>query len=143
LSLLLPEKSKTQVLQDLAGKTIAFRKQSFNDYGRELSRIAEERGVKLVVKYYPSFDDAAKAVTSGEAAAIGGNFVDLDAYRKAHAGLKINDTLLEERRVAVAVRKGDADLLRVVNETIDELARTGELKRMTEKWRLPFLLPPG
>jgi ABC-type amino acid transport substrate-binding protein len=130
-------------LKDLAGKTIAFREQSFNNYGAELQRIADEGGVKLTVRYYPSFADAVAAVGKGEAVAMGGNFVDLDAYRKAHAGFRVNATLLEERRVAVAVKKGDADLLRVVNETIDGLKKTGALKRMTDKWHLPYLLPAG
>jgi aspartate/glutamate/glutamine transport system substrate-binding protein len=141
LSLLLPANARSMRLADLAGKTIAFRKQSFNNYGAELERIAAERGVQVTVRYYSTFDDAARAVTSGEAVAMGGNFVDLDAYRAAHPSFKVNDELLEERRVGVAVRKGDADLLKLVNETIDDLKRSGELKRLTEKWHLPYLLP--
>ena len=140
LSLLTNAGGKPLTLNDLAGKTIAFRKQSYNQYGAELQRIADESGVKLVVRYYSSFDAAVKGLAAGEAVAMGGNFVDLDAYRAQHAGLSVNSDLLEERQVAVAIKKGDSDLLRVVNETIDDLRRTGELKRMTEKWHLPYLL---
>jgi len=143
LSLLVPSSAPPLTLKDLGGKTIAFRKQSFNDYGAELQRIADEAGVKLTIRYYPTFDQAVGAVAKGEAVAVGGNFVDLDAYRKEHAGFTVNAALLEERQVAVAVKKGDADLLRVVNQLIDELKRSGELKRMTEKWHLPYLLPAG
>ena len=75
--------------------------------------------------------------------AMGGNFVDLDTYRGQHSGFNVNAKMLEERRVAVAVRKGDADVLQLVNETIDDLKKSGELKRMTEKWHLPYLLPAG
>jgi ABC-type amino acid transport substrate-binding protein len=71
---------------------------------------------------------------------MGGNFVDLDAWRAQHPGFRVNAELLEERRVAVAVRKGDEDLLALVNQVIDELRKSGELRRMTEKWRLPYLL---
>jgi ABC-type amino acid transport substrate-binding protein len=31
--------------------------------------------------------------------------------------------------------------LRVVDDAIDELRRSGELKRLTAKWHLPYLLP--
>jgi ABC-type amino acid transport substrate-binding protein len=48
--------------------------------------------------------------------------------------------MLEERRVAVAVKKGDDDLLSVVNQVIDELRKSGELRKMIERWRLPYLL---
>jgi putative glutamine transport system substrate-binding protein len=141
LSLLLKSTGQSMKLADLGGKTVAFRKQSFNDYGGELRRVAQARGIEVTVKYYPSFEAAADAVARGEAAAMGGNFIDLDTYRAAHEGFMVNDQLLEERRVGVAVRKGDADLLKLVNDAIDELRRTGELKRMTEKWHLPYLLP--
>jgi aspartate/glutamate/glutamine transport system substrate-binding protein len=141
LSLLMPAAATPLSLGALDGKTIAFRKQSYNDYGAELARIAGERGVKLTVRYYGNFDEAVAAVARGEAAAMGGNFVDLDTYRKDHAGLTVNDKLLEQRLVAVAVKKGNDELLRVVNETIDELRRSGELKRMTDRWHLPYLLP--
>jgi putative glutamine transport system substrate-binding protein len=143
LSLLLPEGKRVGNLAELAGATVAFRKQSFNDYGGELSRVAAERGVKLTVRYYPSFDAAVEAVRRGEALAMGGNFVDLDTFAKSRPGFSVNKRLLEERLIAVAVRKGDASLLRVVNETIDELKRSGTLRRMTDKWRLPYLLPDG
>jgi aspartate/glutamate/glutamine transport system substrate-binding protein len=141
LSLLLPANAQSLKLADLAGKTVAFRKQSYNDYGGELQRFAGEHGVKVTIRYYASFDAAVKAVATGEAVAMGGNFIDLDAYRNDHPGFIVNDKLLEERRVGVAVRKGDDDLLKLVNETIDDLKRTGELKRLTEKWHLPYLLP--
>ncbi|MDB4964971.1 MAG: amino acid transporter substrate-binding protein [Myxococcales bacterium] len=141
LSLLVAAGKAPVTLKDLAGKTIAFRKQAFNNYGAELARVADERGVKLTIRYYPTFDEAAAALAKGEAVAMGGNFVDLDAYRRDHAGFTVNADLLEERLVAVAVRKGETELLRAVNDTIDELKRTGELKRMTEKWHLPYLLP--
>ena len=141
LSLLLREHAQPTSLKDLAGKTIAFRRQSYNRYGDELQRLADANGVTLAIRYFPTFAAAASAVATGEVAAMGGNFVDLDAYRKAHGGFAVNATLLEERRVAVAVKKGNDDLLRLVNDTIDDLKKTGELRRMTEKWHLPYLLP--
>jgi aspartate/glutamate/glutamine transport system substrate-binding protein len=127
-------------LEDLAGKSIAFRQQSHNQYGAELQRIAVERNVKVTVRYYPTIEAAADAMVKGEVAAVGGNFVDLDTYRKQRTGFAVDTTLLEERQVGVAVKKGDADLLAAVNQVIDELRTSGQLKRMTEKWRLPYLL---
>jgi len=128
-------------LAALDGKTVAFRKQSFNDYGGELERIAREHGVKVAVRYFPSTATAAGAVARGEVAAMGGNFVDLDAYRKEHAGFVVDASLVEERKVAVAVKKGEPALLAAVDAAIDELRRSGALARLTVKWHLPYLLP--
>ncbi len=143
LSLLTKASTHPTELADLEGKSIAFRKQSFNRHGAELQRIADASGIKVTIQFFDTFDQAVNAVTKGEVAAMGGNFVDLDAYRGGHPGFQVNTKLLEEQQVAVAVKKGDADLLRFVNETVDDLKRTGELKRMTEKWHLPYLLPPS
>ncbi len=141
LSLLVREGAHPVALADLAQKTIAFRKQSYNDYGAALVRLAGERGVTLAVRYYPTLDAAVAAVARGEAAAVGGNFVDLEAYRRGHAQLAVDRAIFDERGVAVAVKRGEPELLAVVNQVIDDLKRSGELKRMTEKWHLPYLLP--
>jgi putative glutamine transport system substrate-binding protein len=142
LSLMTREGAALMSLGELTGKTIAFRKQSFNDPGAELQRLANAQGVTLQVRYYASLDEAVAALARGEAAAIGGSFVDLEAYRKTHAGFRVNAQLLDESPVAVAVKKGDGELLRVVNETLAELQRTGALERLTVKWHLPYRLPP-
>ncbi|HEY1584441.1 MAG TPA: transporter substrate-binding domain-containing protein [Polyangia bacterium] len=141
LSLLVRAGTPPLTLPSLDGKTIAFRKQSFNDHGGELVRLAAARGVKVTVRWFPSTAAAADAVAKGDVAAMGGNFVDLVAYRREHAGFSVDAALLDERMVAVAVKKGEPELLRVVDEAIDELRRSGELKRLTGKWHLPYLLP--
>jgi putative glutamine transport system substrate-binding protein len=143
MSLLVRDGAKPLTLAELDGKTVAFRKQSFNDHGAELVRVAKERGLHVVVKYFPTFEAAVAAVTRGEAVAMGGNFVDLEAWRKTHRGFVVDTTLLEERAVAVGVKKGEAALLKLVNDAIDELKRSGDLERMTLKWHLPYLLPAG
>jgi putative glutamine transport system substrate-binding protein len=140
LTLLVKAGAPKLALADLAGKTVAFRKQSFNDHGGELLRISKEHGVTVAVRYYPSMDAAAEAVTRGEAAAVGGNFVDLSAYAREHAGFAVDATLLEPRQVAVAVKKGEPALLRAVNDTIDGLRASGALARLATRWHLPYLL---
>jgi putative glutamine transport system substrate-binding protein len=140
-TLMIRQDSPANTLSDVAGKTIAVLKQGFNDHGAVLQRIAHERGVAVTTRYYPSFDSAANAVSTGEAAAMVGNFVDLEAFRKDHPGFKLLGKLLENQQFAVAVKKGDTDLLKVVNATIDDLRKTGDLKQLTDKWQLPYLLP--
>lgn len=140
LTLLVRAGGPRLALADLAGKTVAFRKQSFNNYGGELERIARERGVAVAVRYFPSTAEAAQALAHGEVAALGGNFVDLDAWAREHAGFTVDTQLLEPRQVAVAVKKGEPALLRAVNEVIDGLRASGALSRLATRWHLPYLL---
>lgn len=141
ISLLLRDDAPSLDVTSLEGKTIAFRTQALNTFGKELERIAAERGFAVTVRYYATFQEAVAALARGEASAMGGNYVDLEHYAKAHPGFRVNTSMLEERLIGVAVKKGEADLLRVVNEAIDDLRTSGELKRMTERWHLPYLLP--
>src|SRR2546430_14538371 len=69
LSLLVRAGTPPLALKDLDGKIIAFRKQSFNDHGGELTRLAAARGLKITVRYFPSTEAATQAVTAGEVAA--------------------------------------------------------------------------
>jgi putative glutamine transport system substrate-binding protein len=140
LSLMTRKEATLTGLDGLRGQVVAVLKQGFNDHGAELARLADARGVPLTTRYFPSFDAAAQAVARGEAAAMVGNFVDLDAYQRSHPELRVVAGLLEPSRYGVAVRKGDAALLQAVNDTIDELARNGTLEAMTRRWKLPYLL---
>lgn len=140
LTLLVRAGAPRLTLAELAGKTVAFRKQSFNDYGGELSRMAQAHGVQVAVRYFPSEAAAAAAVARGEVAALGGNFVDLEAWAREHSGFAVDATLLEPRQVAVAVKKGEPALLRAVNDVIDELRRSGALARLAARWHLPYLV---
>ena len=140
LSLLVRAGAAPRALAELAGKSVGFRQQSFNDYGAELARVAQARGVALTVRYFPTLADASAALASGQIAAIGGNSVDLEAWARAHAGLAVDTALFPREDVAVAVKKGEPALLRAVDETIDELRRSGALAAMTARWHLPYLL---
>ncbi len=140
LTLLVRDGAPPSTLADLAGKTVAFRKQSFNDYGGELSRVAKAHGISVGVRYFASIADAAAALSRGEVAAVGGNFVDLDAWARAHAGFAVDARLLAPEQVAVAVKKGEPALLAAVNETIAELRASGALPRLAARWHLPYLV---
>ena len=140
LSLLVRAGAAPPTLAALAGKTIAFRKQSFNDPGAELARAAEARGVAVAVRYLPSMAEAAQALARGEVVAIGGNSVDLEAWAREHAGFTVDTALFPREEVAVAVKKGEPALLRAVDDEIDELRRSGALAALTARWHLPYRL---
>ena len=141
LSLLARAGAAPRALAELAGKTIGFRKQSYNDPGSELRRAAQARGVDVQVRYFPSMADAQAALDAGQIAAIGGNGVDLGAWARAHAGLAVDTALFPRTDVAVAVKKGEPALLHAVDAAIDELHRSGALAAMTTRWHLPYQLP--
>ena len=105
LSLLVRAGAPPATLAALDGKTVAFRKQSFNDYGGELERVAKDHGVRIDVRYFPSTETAVAALARGEAAAMGGNFVDLDAIVRRMHGFSVDRGARRGAAVAVAVKR--------------------------------------
>ena len=128
--------------EDLNGKRAAVAMEEQSDLRDAFSRIARERGLTIGVDAYPSFEDAAKAVGDGRAAALVSNSINITVYVAASAGqfLRVGGLLTSEQ-YAVGVRKGEAELLRVVNSVIEELRRTGELRKLAEKAGFPYELP--
>ena len=58
---------------------------------------------------------------------------------------EIAPVMIAEEPYVMAVRKGDKELLRVVNETIREMAGSGEAQKVGDKWfsREPVARPPA
>lgn len=132
------QKSKSTVtrLADLNGMKVAALDEKMSDPGGTLQALAAVHGAKIEVMRYRSFDAAVQALESGEADALVSMNANLDAYiADGHGDLK-RSPLLSHERYAVAVGKGDTELLAAVNTVIDGLKQSGELGAMIRHWKL-------
>jgi putative glutamine transport system substrate-binding protein len=125
-----------QTLADLDGKTIAAMEEKAHDPGGELHQLAAAQGAKVNIEYVSRFEDGAEMVESGDADGMVAMHANLDAYiADGHPQFQ-RSPLLSHEEYAVAVRKGDDDLLAVVNEVIAQLKDSGQLAAMLEKYQL-------
>lgn len=125
-----------QTPADLDGKTIVAMEEKSHDPGGELQALAAAQGAKVEIEYVSRFDDGIEMIESGEVAGMVAMHANLDAFiADGHAGYH-RSPLLSHEEYAVAVRKGDDDLLAVVNEVIAELKGSGQLAATLAKYQL-------
>jgi putative glutamine transport system substrate-binding protein len=129
-------------LEDLAGRKLLALRQTANDPAGELTRRAAHRGVTFTVERVLSFTDAAAAIEAGKADGLVSHAVNIDTWLAGHPGLR-RSPLLTDEVFAVAVKKGNAELLALVNQTLDELRRSGELLAMQKRAGLTTEGPPA
>jgi ABC-type amino acid transport substrate-binding protein len=89
----------------------------------------------ITVKRFPTLDDALGALNRAEISAVVGDEIML-SYSSFNS--YPNTTTLPEQvnkyQYAVAVRKGENELLAKINGTIDRLKSSGELQKMIGTW---------
>lgn len=89
----------------------------------------------FTVKRFPTLDDALGALNRAEISAVVGDEIML-SYSSFNS--YPNTTTLPEQvnkyQYAVAVRKGENELLAKINGTIDRLKSSGELQKMIDTW---------
>lgn len=124
-------------LQDLNGMTVSALDEKMTDPGGRLQKLASAQGAKISVRRYDSFDGAVAALRAGKVNALVSESANLEIYiAEGHQDLK-RSPLLSHESFAVALPKGDVELLNAVNAVITNLRQSGELAAMLKKWKLP------
>jgi aspartate/glutamate/glutamine transport system substrate-binding protein len=137
LAILVRPGSTLATLAHLEGKRVAVATQTANDHGAELLKLAERAGVHLTLVRYPSFARAAAAAADKQVDAVVAPAANIDVYLcEARRGLVRAPGFLNHERYAIAVKKGNSELLQAINATLGELRRSGELGRLAAKWKL-------
>jgi aspartate/glutamate/glutamine transport system substrate-binding protein len=123
----------------LRGKTVAAAKTEGHDFGPEVQTLAQEQGVAVTVESYPNDYVAAAAVANGRAQGMVSNNLNLLALIKQQPGVfeLVNDRLTRTE-YGVAVKKGNEDLLALVNQVIDGMKQSGQLKQLAAHWQIPY-----
>jgi len=123
--------------RDLAGKTFAVVERNDGDAAAMMAAIAAATGSAPQVILVANFKAGAEAISAGRAAGLISEAVNIDVFLARHGGDFKRSPLLTEDVFAVAVAKGNAELLGAVNEVLAALEASGELKRMASAADLP------
>lgn len=125
--IIVKEDSEVVSPDDLKGKKIGVQTGTTGDLYSEDVEDAE-------VKRYNKGMDAVMALTQGKIDAVIIDREPAKVFVKENAGLKILDEAFTEEEYAIAVKKGNAELLDKMNEAIKELKESGELQKIVDKY---------
>lgn len=125
-------------LEDLKGQTVAAMTEGGRYFGDDLERIAKERGLSITAKSYGGFEEAAAAIESGQIPAMIQRSINISVYLVQNPGVfRSVGGLLTTENYGIAIKKGNNDLLDLVNTVISDLKKSGELKSLAEKAGFP------
>jgi ABC-type amino acid transport substrate-binding protein len=87
------------------------------------------------VKKYDTLDDAMGGLNRAEIDAVVGDepFIAYGSV-KSFLNTMLLPTMINKYQYAVVIRKSEPDLLATINETINRLKTSGDLKKLDEKW---------
>jgi ABC-type amino acid transport substrate-binding protein len=126
--LLVPAGSAVRGIEDLAGKTVAVIEGSVQE--KDLEQVAP--GAKRVA--FRNVGEAVQALRTKKADALCQDDMLVLALAKENRDLKATGKPILPRPYAVAVRKGDDQTLRWVNEKLSAMKKDGTYDRLKEKY---------
>ena len=126
--LLVPAGSRIRGIEDLGGKTVAVLEGSVQE--KDLEQVAP--GAKRVA--FKNVDEAVAALRGKKVDALCQDDVLVAALERANRDLKAAGKPILPRPYAIAVRKGDADTLRWVNDKLSAMKKDGTYDRLKEKY---------
>jgi polar amino acid transport system substrate-binding protein len=121
-------------LADLKGKVVGTLKASLAE--RILQQANLEQGLRMEVRSYENQNNAYDDLAIGRLDAVLMDWPIAIYYSKPNPKLKFAGPSIGRMEYGIAVRKEDAELLRQVNDALLALTKSGELRRIYEKWEI-------
>ena len=114
-------------LADLRGRTLAVQ---INTTGKD----AADRVEGATVRAFDTIDLAFLELLAGRAAAVINDEPTTLLYAREHPGIRVVGAPFTQERYGIAVRRGNADLLRRLNAGLAKVRASGEYDRLRARW---------
>ncbi|MGB0385398.1 MAG: transporter substrate-binding domain-containing protein [Ardenticatenaceae bacterium] len=130
--LLVRQESGIHELEELDGKRVGAVQDTTSL--AQIERLAEEAGITIEIIDYPNHVQAVKALQKEHIDAVTSNSLILDDYAQTHSELEVVGRALSKESLAVGLPTDDAELLELVNLTLQEMKKDGTDERISQKW---------
>ncbi|MBN6187203.1 glutamate ABC transporter substrate-binding protein [Aneurinibacillus sp. BA2021] len=127
-SLLVPNDSPITGVKDLNGKTVIAVK------GSTSAKNIREHAPEAKVAEYENYAEAFTALKSKKGDALTTDNSILLGMQKEDGNYKLVGGLFTDEPYGIAIKKGDAEMLKAVNDTLSEMKSSGEYDKLYEKW---------
>jgi ABC-type amino acid transport substrate-binding protein len=92
---------------------------------------SQKTAANVTIKKYPTMDDALGALNRTEVDAVVGDEMLINySSVKSYPNTNVRPTLINKYSYAVAVRKGETELLKKINTVIDRMKSSGDLAKL-------------
>ncbi len=132
IAIMVKKSSGISSFKDLNGKTVGVSLASTTK--KTLTEEAKKVGITLKFNEYATYPEIKAAIDSGRVDAFSVDSSILAGY------MEDSVILLPERfspqSYGIAVKKGNSELLKIINDTIDEMEKSGEMEKIKAKYNL-------
>lgn len=125
--IIVKEDSAIKTPDDLQGKNVGVQSGTTGDIYADDIADAE-------IQRFPKGIDAVMALTQGKLDAVIIDREPAKVFVKENQGLQVLDEAFTEEEYAIAVKKGNTELLEKMNGAIKELKESGELQKIVDKY---------
>lgn len=125
------EENGIKSIKDLDGKVVGVKT------GATSEKIAEElkaKGAKITIKSYKETVDYLLDLQNGRLDVAINDLLNQLEYNKANPKVKIVGDTFTKAQLGIAVKKGDKELLDLINGVLKELKQNGEAEKLYKKW---------
>jgi putative glutamine transport system substrate-binding protein len=130
VALMVKKDSGIKTLKDLDGKKIGVAQSATSKQALEPE--AKNLGIKVTFSEYSTYPEIKAALDSGRVNSFSVDGAILNGY------LDDSTIILDERyakqEYGLVSKKGNDDLAKVINDTINEMKQSGELDKLIQKW---------
>lgn len=125
------ENTDIKSTQDLNGKVVGVKTGATSE---KVAQELKEKGIKLEIKSYKETVDYLLDLETGRLDATINDLLNQLEYNKTHPKIKVVGDTFTKASLGIAVKKGDKELLEVINGVLKDMKQSGEADKLYKKW---------
>ncbi len=118
-------------LKDLKGKTVGVKTGATSE---KVAQDEKAKGTDMTIKSYKETVDYLLDMENGRLDASINDLLNQLEYNKSHPNVKIVGDPFTKASLGIAVKKGDKELLALINSVLKEMKQNGEADKLYKKW---------
>jgi len=132
--IVLKDRTDINSVEDLAGKKIGVQEGTTGDFWVTDNLVKKGKVKEEDVKRYGKFTVALLELKKGGIDAVVMDKPAAEMYVKLDNSLKVAVVIKTGEKYGIAVKKGNKDLLDLINKVLEELIKSGEMEKLIKKW---------
>lgn len=116
---------------DLSGKVVGVKTGATSE---KVAQDMNEKGAKITIKSYKETVDYLLDLQNGRLDAAINDLLNQLEYNKANPAVKIVGEPFTKAQLGIAVKKGDKELVDLINGVLKDLKQNGEADKLYKKW---------
>jgi ABC-type amino acid transport substrate-binding protein len=125
------DNTSIKTMKDLKGKTVGVKTGATSE---KVAQDEKDKGTDMTIKSYKETVDYLLDMENGRLDASVNDLLNQLEYNKSHPNVKIVGDPFTKAALGIGVKKGDKELLDLVNSVLKEMKQNGEADKLYKKW---------